>query len=182
LIPLLARLGLQIARPDSSPKETGLRLFYLPGSLNWPLRASPLSVPHDVRVTTQKAVKRPQTDSYCVGFLHVIEYIKITLIMSTVIVVSCCTFHSLPMFLDRLGPQPLYLWRIVAELIVTALCDVGVIGMDLDDTTFHKSGLWQGNSIFARPPFLKISRPGWLTPLLRFAPRSRETLIGKGCE
>jgi len=33
-----------------------------------------------------------------------------------------------------------YLWRIVAELIVTALCDVGVIGMDLDDTTFHKSG------------------------------------------
>jgi len=32
------------------------------------------------------------------------------------------------------------LWKIVAELMVTALYETGVISMDLDDTTFHKSG------------------------------------------
>jgi hypothetical protein len=31
-------------------------------------------------------------------------------------------------------------WKVVAQLMVTALCETGVIRMDLDDTTFHKSG------------------------------------------
>jgi hypothetical protein len=31
-------------------------------------------------------------------------------------------------------------WKILAELMVAALCKTGAIPMDLDDTTFHKSG------------------------------------------
>jgi hypothetical protein len=31
-------------------------------------------------------------------------------------------------------------WKIVGELLVAALCETGIIVMDLDDTTYHKSG------------------------------------------
>ena len=33
-----------------------------------------------------------------------------------------------------------HLWKIIAELMITTLYETGVICMDLDDTTFHKSG------------------------------------------
>lgn len=32
------------------------------------------------------------------------------------------------------------LWKVIAQLMVTALCETGVIRTDLDDTTFHKTG------------------------------------------
>lgn len=32
------------------------------------------------------------------------------------------------------------LWKVIAQMMVSALCKTGVICMDLDDTTFHKTG------------------------------------------
>lgn len=36
--------------------------------------------------------------------------------------------------------QSRHLWKILAELLITALCESGVIALDLDDTTYHKTG------------------------------------------
>lgn len=36
--------------------------------------------------------------------------------------------------------QSRHLWKILAELLITALCNSGVISLDLDDTTYHKTG------------------------------------------
>ena len=33
-----------------------------------------------------------------------------------------------------------HVWKILGELMVTALCETGTINLDLDDTTYHKSG------------------------------------------
>ena len=43
-------------------------------------------------------------------------------------------------FIREADWHAVHLWKIVAELMVTALCEAGAICMDLDDTTFHKSG------------------------------------------
>jgi hypothetical protein len=43
-------------------------------------------------------------------------------------------------FIREADWHAVHLWKIVAKLIVTALYETGVICMDLDDTTFHKSG------------------------------------------
>lgn len=43
-------------------------------------------------------------------------------------------------FIREADWQAAHLWKIVAGLMITALYETGIIFMDLDDTTFHKSG------------------------------------------